>query len=30
MLNVFRSFGGSEILMIAATSILVVSITFLF
>jgi hypothetical protein len=30
MLQVIRSFNGSEILIIAATSILVVSITFLF
>jgi len=30
MLRVFRSFDGSEILIIAAASILVVSITFLF
>jgi hypothetical protein len=29
MLQVFRSFDGSEILLIAATSILVASITFL-
>jgi hypothetical protein len=30
MLRVFRSFDGSEILVIAAASILVVGITFLF
>jgi hypothetical protein len=30
MLNVIRSFNGSEILIIAAASILVVSLTFLF
>jgi hypothetical protein len=30
MLHVIRSFNGSEILIIAAASILVVSITFLF
>jgi hypothetical protein len=30
MLQVIRSFNGSEILIIAAASILVVSITFLF
>jgi len=30
MLQVFRSFDGSEILIIAAASILVVSLTFLF
>jgi hypothetical protein len=30
MLQVIRSFNGSEVLIIAAASILVVSITFLF
>jgi hypothetical protein len=30
MLRVFRDFDGSEVLIIAAASILVVSITFLF
>ena len=30
MLHVFRSFDGSDILIIAAASILIVSITFLF
>ena len=30
MLNVIRSFNGPEILIIAAASILVVSLTFLF
>ena len=30
MLNVIRSFNSSEILIIAAASILVVSLTFLF
>jgi hypothetical protein len=30
MLRVFRTFDGSEILVIAAASILVVGITFLF